>query len=99
MLLEGPYVIQSNRVIRQYQGFEDYFLRVDFRDEDRLQYRWDKDVSVQILYSARILITRLPRIDRWNIPSEGSRWQQAQERLRARGTLFPVPSIFFLRLA
>jgi RNA-dependent RNA polymerase len=45
MLLAGPYVIQSNRVIRQYRGYEDHFIRVDFRDEDRLQYRWDRDVS------------------------------------------------------
>lgn len=47
MLLEGPFVIQSNRVIRQYKGFEDRFIRVDFRDEDRLQYRWDRDVSTR----------------------------------------------------
>lgn len=45
MLLEGPYSSQSNRVIRQYQGFEDHFLRVDFRDEDRLQYRWAREVD------------------------------------------------------
>lgn len=45
MLLEGPYHSQSNRVIRQYQGFEDHFIRVDFRDEDRLQYRWDREVD------------------------------------------------------
>ncbi|KDR73538.1 hypothetical protein GALMADRAFT_251265 [Galerina marginata CBS 339.88] len=45
MILEGPYASQSNRVIRQYQGFEDHFLRVDFRDEDRLQYRWDREVD------------------------------------------------------
>lgn len=45
LLLEGPVIIQSNRVIREYEGFEDHFLRVDFRDEDRLQYRWDRDVD------------------------------------------------------
>ena len=43
-LLEGPYVIQSNRVIREYEGYQEHFVRVDFRDEDRLQYRWDRDV-------------------------------------------------------
>lgn len=48
MVLEGPYVSQSNRVIRQFAGFEDHFLRVDFRDEDRLQYRWAREVSVTI---------------------------------------------------
>ncbi|KAG6376279.1 RNA dependent RNA polymerase-domain-containing protein [Boletus reticuloceps] len=45
LLLEGPTVTQSNRVIREYEGYEDHFLRVDFRDEDRLQYRWDRDVD------------------------------------------------------
>lgn len=44
LLLEGPYVIQSNRVIREYEGYQENFIRVDFRDEDRLQYRWEKDV-------------------------------------------------------
>ncbi|KAF9236238.1 RNA dependent RNA polymerase-domain-containing protein [Melanogaster broomeanus] len=43
MILEGPTIMQSNRVIREYEGYEDNFLRVDFRDEDRLQYRWDRD--------------------------------------------------------
>ena len=45
MILEGPYATQSNRVIREYQGYEDHFIRVDFRDEDRLQYRWDREVD------------------------------------------------------
>lgn len=44
-VLEGPYIIQSNRVIRQYEGFEEHFIRVDFRDEDRLHFRWERDVS------------------------------------------------------
>jgi hypothetical protein len=39
------YAIQSNRVIRRYRGSEDAFIRVDFRDEDRLQYRWDREVD------------------------------------------------------
>ncbi|KAF8844823.1 RdRP-domain-containing protein [Paxillus ammoniavirescens] len=45
LLLEGPTITQSNRVIREYEGYEDRFIRVDFRDEDRLQYRWDRDVE------------------------------------------------------
>lgn len=48
MVLEGPYVSQSNRVIRQFAGYEDHFLRVDFRDEDRLQYRWAREVSIVV---------------------------------------------------
>ena len=45
MILEGPYASQSNRVIREFKGYEDHFIRVDFRDEDRLQYRWDREVD------------------------------------------------------
>ena len=49
ILLEGPYTTQSNRVIRHYQShdptFVDRFVRVEFRDEDRLSYRWDGDVD------------------------------------------------------
>lgn len=45
MTLEGPYITQSNRVVRSYPLFHDHFLRVDFRDEDRLQYRWDREVD------------------------------------------------------
>jgi RNA-dependent RNA polymerase len=45
MILEGPYATQSNRVLRAYRQYEDHFIRVDFRDEDRLQYRWDREVD------------------------------------------------------
>jgi RNA-dependent RNA polymerase len=45
MVLEGPYPTQSNRVIRKYKGYEDHFIRVDFRDEDRLRYRWDREID------------------------------------------------------
>lgn len=49
MLLEGPYATQSNRVIRRYQehnpAFVERFLRVEFCDEDRLAYRWDREVD------------------------------------------------------
>jgi RNA-dependent RNA polymerase len=49
VLLEGPYTTQSNRVIRHYQSHDpslaERFIRVEFRDEDRLAYRWDGDVD------------------------------------------------------
>ncbi|KAA1469185.1 RdRP-domain-containing protein [Dentipellis sp. KUC8613] len=47
MLLDGPNVTQSNRVIRRYQdhGAGEFFIRVEFKDEDRLQYRWDRDID------------------------------------------------------
>lgn len=54
MLLEGPYAIQSNRVLRLYNKFHDHFLRVDFRDEDRLQFRWDHQVDGTTLLDRRV---------------------------------------------
>ncbi|KAI9428733.1 RdRP-domain-containing protein [Lactarius indigo] len=49
ILLEGPYPTQSNRVIRHYQSHNpalvEHFIRVEFRDEDRLQYHWDGEVD------------------------------------------------------
>jgi RNA-dependent RNA polymerase len=49
IILEGPYTTQSNRVIREYQSHDpsltEHFVRVEFRDEDRLAYRWDGDVD------------------------------------------------------
>ncbi|KAI0647398.1 RdRP-domain-containing protein [Trametes meyenii] len=54
VILEGPYVSVSNRVIRQFVGFEDHFIRVDFRDEDRLQYRWTREVDGTTLLEERI---------------------------------------------
>lgn len=53
-LLEGPNIIQSNRVIREYRGYEDYFLRVSFRDEGHLQYRWTRDVDGETFLRERV---------------------------------------------
>ncbi|KAF9265704.1 RdRP-domain-containing protein [Marasmius fiardii PR-910] len=54
LILEGPYPTQSNRIIRRYEGYEDYFIRVDFRDEDRLQYRWDRQVDGRSFLRERV---------------------------------------------
>ena len=61
VLLEGPYVSQSNRVIRQFSGYEEHFLRVDFRDEDRLQYRWAREVSLR--YSSPCISLTYLKVD------------------------------------
>jgi len=49
ILPDGPYTTQSNRVIRKYQNHDprlvEHFVRVEFRDEDRLTYRWDGKVD------------------------------------------------------
>ncbi|KAF5386830.1 hypothetical protein D9615_001534 [Tricholomella constricta] len=54
MILEGPYATQSNRVIRMYSDYLDHFVRVDFRDEDRLQYRWAREVDGSTYLQERV---------------------------------------------
>ena len=54
MVLEGPYITQSNRVIRQFPGFEHYFVRVDFRDENRTQFKWSWDVNGRPILEERV---------------------------------------------
>lgn len=54
LLLEGPNISGSNRVLRKFQGYEDYFLRVSFRDEDGLQYRCTRDVDHETLLRDRV---------------------------------------------
>lgn len=53
-LLEGPYGTPSNRIIRQYRGYEDHFLRVEFRDEDKMQYLRDRDVDSKTILEERV---------------------------------------------
>jgi RNA dependent RNA polymerase. len=45
ILFDGPYPERSNRVIRTYPNHHDYFLRVSFVEESRLQYRFDREVD------------------------------------------------------
>jgi len=54
MLLEGPFPTQSNNAIRKYKGCEDNFIRVDFRDEDRLPYKRNQDVDDMSVLRERV---------------------------------------------
>ncbi|SJL00749.1 uncharacterized protein ARMOST_04063 [Armillaria ostoyae] len=54
VILEGPYATQSNRIIRKYAEYEEHFIRVDFRDEDRLSYRWDRAVDGKSFVRERV---------------------------------------------
>ncbi|KAI1796889.1 RdRP-domain-containing protein [Ganoderma leucocontextum] len=53
VLLEGPYDIQSNRVIRKYHEYRDNFIRVEFREEDRMFFRWPIEVNGRSLIEQR----------------------------------------------
>lgn len=55
MILEGPYPERSNRVIRTYSiANHESFLRVSFAEEDRLQYRFDREVDGPALIRLRV---------------------------------------------
>ncbi|KAK0470607.1 RNA dependent RNA polymerase-domain-containing protein [Armillaria novae-zelandiae] len=54
MILGGPYHTQSNRIIRKYPGFEDRFIRVEFRDEDGLPYQRDPAVDGILFVDERV---------------------------------------------
>jgi RNA-dependent RNA polymerase len=45
MRLEGPHLSNSNRVLRIYAEHHDNFVRVDFRDEEKMQFRWTTDID------------------------------------------------------
>ncbi|KAG8932252.1 hypothetical protein FRC02_001392 [Tulasnella sp. 418] len=45
MILEGPFPDQTNRVLRRYRENNHCFLRVNFVDEEQLNFRWDRDVD------------------------------------------------------
>lgn len=54
MILQGPYIVQSNRVTRLFPEHHDHFLRVDFRDEDKLQFRWVPEVDGEEFLQFRV---------------------------------------------
>ncbi|KAH9946766.1 RNA dependent RNA polymerase-domain-containing protein [Amylocystis lapponica] len=52
--LEGPFPERLNRVMRKYTGHHDSFLRVNFVDENRLQYRFDREVDGRGFINRRV---------------------------------------------
>ncbi|PIL35600.1 RNA-dependent RNA polymerase [Ganoderma sinense ZZ0214-1] len=53
VLLQGPYDTQSNRVIRKYYEYREYFIRVEFREETGLSFRWPLEVNGRSLIEQR----------------------------------------------
>ncbi|CAG8760962.1 11622_t:CDS:1, partial [Acaulospora colombiana] len=54
LVLQGPLPDETNRVIRKYADYTSNFLRVEFREEDRLQFRWDRDVDGNAFIDERV---------------------------------------------
>jgi RNA-dependent RNA polymerase len=89
ILLEGPIPTQSNRVIRQYEEFQEHFIRVDFKDEDRLQYRWDHEVDGAVFVRDRVGDTL-----KYGFELAGRRFQflsHSMSSLRQHGVYFMAP--------
>jgi len=59
-LLDGPFLERSNRVVRSYSpDRRESFLRVSFVDEDRLQYRFDREVDGPDFIRRRVGLKRI----------------------------------------
>ena len=54
MILEGPFPERSNRVMRKYFRNQECFIRVSFQDENRLQFRFDRDVDGRSFINRRV---------------------------------------------
>ncbi len=54
MILEGPFPERSNRVMRTYFRNQECFIRVSFQDENRLQFRFDRDVDGRGFINRRV---------------------------------------------
>lgn len=49
--VSGPFLDRSNRVLRRYPAYQEYFIRVNFADEDLMHYRYEYEVdNVQYIY-------------------------------------------------
>ncbi|KAG8758387.1 hypothetical protein FRC14_000156 [Serendipita sp. 396] len=53
VILNGPFPDETNRVIRKYIDHQQCFLRVQFREEDRLQLRLDRVVNTNKILDER----------------------------------------------
>ncbi|KAH9940437.1 RdRP-domain-containing protein [Epithele typhae] len=53
VLLAGPYDTQSNRIVRRYYEYREYFIRVEFREENKMTLRWPKEVNAASLIEGR----------------------------------------------
>ncbi|CCM00938.1 uncharacterized protein FIBRA_02985 [Fibroporia radiculosa] len=54
MYLEGPFPERSNRIMRMYMANQDSFLRVSFVEENRLMYRFDRELDARDFVNRRV---------------------------------------------
>ncbi|KAI9697852.1 MAG: hypothetical protein M1820_007639 [Bogoriella megaspora] len=51
--ISGPDVDLTNRVLRKYDQYTDYFMRVEFADEDGEQIKFERTASLETIYHGR----------------------------------------------
>ncbi|KAG9048828.1 hypothetical protein FS837_011911 [Tulasnella sp. UAMH 9824] len=89
ILLDGPFLDQSNRVLRQYPAHQEYFLRVNFTDEDKLHFRWDREVD-----GARFVKERVGGVLEQGLNIAGRRFEflaYSNSALREHAVWFSAP--------
>lgn len=62
IVLEGPYDTQSNRIVRRYYDYREYFVRVEFREENRMSFRWPLEARVSIMDRRFHVLTRFLQV-------------------------------------
>ena len=90
--LYGPDWENKNRVLRKYPEYHDYFLRVQFCDEDGLQVRYSPQMSNQVIFH-----TRFKKILNEGISISGRYFSFlgfSQSSLRAQSCWFMAPFIY-----
>ena len=55
MSISGPHIEPGNRILRQFSGFEDHFIRIAFVDDDGQTFRYDPGVDIEPLVSAHVM--------------------------------------------
>ena len=78
ILLEGPYDTQSNRIVRRYHDYRDNFIRVEFREENRMPFRWPVDVRM-LLHPANV--DSQPYPGQREVSCRDALWDHLEERL------------------
>lgn len=87
--LTGPEAESKNRVLRKYSGHHEYFLRVDFNDENGQPVFFDSRVSLQDIFHVRF-----KDVLRNGLTIAGRHFQFlgfSHASLRARATWFMAP--------
>jgi hypothetical protein len=89
--LYGPYGECNNRVLRKYAGYHDYFLRVQFCDEDGSPVQYRRDVSNKPIFE------RFKKMLNQGLPIAGQQFSFlgfSHSSLRSQSCWFMAPFVY-----